>query len=267
MKAVPLAVAGAFHTRIMQPAVECWPALDRVAMHKPRIPVISNVDARPHTDPAEIRQLLIQQDPAARAVGRLDAASAPTGIRSVLRGRRGPLCEGSCGGSTAKRRVKAWTCDDSRLRLSPPINWRHRKDPNDDNRRKTPHFHRLERPSGPGHRRRPRFGRAIAGNLAAAGAKVACAASAPSPLPRRSPPSRPPAAPPCRAVRRDRCQQVNRAVDEVVKTWGGLNILVNNAGITRDNILLRMKDEQWDAVIQHQSPRNLPLRPAPPPSR
>ena len=31
--------------------------------------------------------------------------------------------------------------------------------------------------------------------------------------------------------------------------WGGLRILVNNAGITRDNMLLRMKDEQWDAVI------------------
>ena len=45
-------------------------------------------------------------------------------------------------------------------------------------------------------------------------------------------------------------QRVNQVVDEVVKTWGGLHILVNNAGITRDNLFLRMKDEQWDAVIQ-----------------
>jgi len=45
-------------------------------------------------------------------------------------------------------------------------------------------------------------------------------------------------------------QRVNQVIDEVVKTWGGLHILVNNAGITRDNILLRMKDDQWDAVIQ-----------------
>ena len=52
MKAVPLAVAGAFHTQIMQPAVErLAEALDRVAMHKPRIPVVSNVDAQPHADP------------------------------------------------------------------------------------------------------------------------------------------------------------------------------------------------------------------------
>src|SRR4029078_13535167 len=30
---------------------------------------------------------------------------------------------------------------------------------------------------------------------------------------------------------------------------GGVTILVNNAGITRDNLLLRMKDEEWDAVM------------------
>ena len=35
----------------------------------------------------------------------------------------------------------------------------------------------------------------------------------------------------------------------MVKTWGGLQILVNNAGITRDNLILRMKDDQWDAVL------------------
>jgi [acyl-carrier-protein] S-malonyltransferase len=62
MKAVPLAVAGAFHTPIMRPAVErLAEALARVRMQKPRIPVVSNVDARPHDDPAEIRQLLIKQ--------------------------------------------------------------------------------------------------------------------------------------------------------------------------------------------------------------
>jgi [acyl-carrier-protein] S-malonyltransferase len=62
IKAVPLAVAGAFHTRIMRPAVErLAEGLSRVPMHRPRIPVISNVDAGPHDDPAEIRQLLIRQ--------------------------------------------------------------------------------------------------------------------------------------------------------------------------------------------------------------
>lgn len=62
MKAVPLAVAGAFHTRIMQPAVErLSAALANVTMRRPTLPVISNVDAKPHDDPDEIRQLLIRQ--------------------------------------------------------------------------------------------------------------------------------------------------------------------------------------------------------------
>jgi 3-oxoacyl-[acyl-carrier protein] reductase len=43
--------------------------------------------------------------------------------------------------------------------------------------------------------------------------------------------------------------RVNEVVDEVTNKWGGLHILVNNAGITRDNIIIRMKDEQWDAVL------------------
>lgn len=62
MKAVPLAVAGAFHTQIMRPADErLAEALDGVTLQKPNIPVISNVDAKPHDDPDEIRSLLIQQ--------------------------------------------------------------------------------------------------------------------------------------------------------------------------------------------------------------
>ena len=62
MKAVPLAVAGAFHTPIMQPAVEQLDqALSLVPMHKPRISVISNCDAQPHHDPEEIRGLLMRQ--------------------------------------------------------------------------------------------------------------------------------------------------------------------------------------------------------------
>ncbi len=62
MKAIPLAVAGAFHTSIMQSAVDkLASALADVPMSTARIPVISNVDAAPHRDPEEIRQLLIKQ--------------------------------------------------------------------------------------------------------------------------------------------------------------------------------------------------------------
>ena len=38
-------------------------------------------------------------------------------------------------------------------------------------------------------------------------------------------------------------------VDEVQKGFGSLSILVNNAGITQDNLAMRMKDEEWDSVI------------------
>jgi 3-oxoacyl-[acyl-carrier protein] reductase len=44
-------------------------------------------------------------------------------------------------------------------------------------------------------------------------------------------------------------KQVNDTVDAVVKKFGSLSILVNNAGITRDGLVMRMKDEDWDAVL------------------
>ena len=43
------------------------------------------------------------------------------------------------------------------------------------------------------------------------------------------------------------------------KAQGRLDHLVNNAGITRDNLLLRMKAEEWDAGAGHQPDRRLPL--------
>lgn len=62
MKVIPLTVAGAFHTPIMQPAVSrLTAALAEVEIRPPRIPVVSNVDARPHDAPEEIRSLLERQ--------------------------------------------------------------------------------------------------------------------------------------------------------------------------------------------------------------
>ncbi len=43
--------------------------------------------------------------------------------------------------------------------------------------------------------------------------------------------------------------QVEAAVAGVQKQFGDIAILVNNAGITRDNLLLRMKDEEWDDIM------------------
>jgi 3-oxoacyl-[acyl-carrier protein] reductase len=38
-------------------------------------------------------------------------------------------------------------------------------------------------------------------------------------------------------------------IDDISKDMGGVSILVNNAGITQDQLAMRMKDEEWDAVI------------------
>jgi 3-oxoacyl-[acyl-carrier protein] reductase len=40
-----------------------------------------------------------------------------------------------------------------------------------------------------------------------------------------------------------------RVVDAIVEDFGGIDVLVNNAGITKDTLLMRMTEEQWDAVI------------------
>ena len=43
---------------------------------------------------------------------------------------------------------------------------------------------------------------------------------------------------------------INTAFEEIEESYGIVEVLVNNAGITRDNILPRMKDSEWDDVIQ-----------------
>lgn len=59
---VKLAVAGAFHTDFMKPAVASLEeVLAGAEIKKPRIPVISNVDAKPHSDPETIKKLLATQ--------------------------------------------------------------------------------------------------------------------------------------------------------------------------------------------------------------
>jgi [acyl-carrier-protein] S-malonyltransferase len=62
IRTVRLAVAGAFHTDLMKPAdTRLAEVLTEVNFSSPVVPVWSNVDAKPHTDAAEIRSLLVRQ--------------------------------------------------------------------------------------------------------------------------------------------------------------------------------------------------------------
>ena len=43
--------------------------------------------------------------------------------------------------------------------------------------------------------------------------------------------------------------EAQRLVDDIVEEFGTIDVLINNAGITRDTLLMRMSEEQWDEVI------------------
>ena len=61
-RALPLKVGGAFHSPLMNPAkVELEAAINATEFHTPKCPVYQNVDALPHTDPAEIKKNLVAQ--------------------------------------------------------------------------------------------------------------------------------------------------------------------------------------------------------------
>ena len=61
-RALPLKVGGAFHSPLMEPArAELAAAIEATEVHTPKCPVYQNVDALPHTDPAEIKKNLVAQ--------------------------------------------------------------------------------------------------------------------------------------------------------------------------------------------------------------
>lgn len=69
-RALVLKVGGAFHSPLMQPAKdELQAAIQATEIKTPKCPVYQNVDAKPHTDPAEIKANLIAQAHQAQYVG------------------------------------------------------------------------------------------------------------------------------------------------------------------------------------------------------
>jgi 3-oxoacyl-[acyl-carrier protein] reductase len=94
------------------------------------------------------------------------------------------------------------------------------------------------------------LGKAIALALAAAGAKVACIARSADKL-KDAVSSITSAGGQAEAFPCDvkESAAVDALVDGIAEKWGKLDILVNNAGVTRDTLLPRMSDQEWDDVI------------------
>ncbi|HEX4413015.1 MAG TPA: 3-oxoacyl-[acyl-carrier-protein] reductase [Lacipirellulaceae bacterium] len=94
------------------------------------------------------------------------------------------------------------------------------------------------------------IGKAIALRLAAAGAKVACVARSADKLKETADAIAAAGGTaevhPCDVTD---SAAVTKLVEDLAEKWGGLDIVVNNAGITKDTLIPRMEDEQWDAVI------------------
>src|SRR4051812_20487724 len=94
------------------------------------------------------------------------------------------------------------------------------------------------------------IGKAIAMRLAAAGAKVACVARSADKL-KETADAIAPTGGMAEVHPSDVTDStaVSKLVEELAEKRGGLDIVVNNAGITKDTLIPRMEDEQWDAVI------------------
>jgi 3-oxoacyl-[acyl-carrier protein] reductase len=94
------------------------------------------------------------------------------------------------------------------------------------------------------------LGKAIALALAGAGAKVACVARSVDKLKETADAIRAAGgAAEVYACDVTDATSVQQVVDAVAEKWEKIHILVNNAGITRDTLIPRMSDEDWDAVI------------------
>ena len=94
------------------------------------------------------------------------------------------------------------------------------------------------------------LGEAMAVRLAKAGAKVACVARSADKLAavveQITASGGEAAAFPCDVTD---SESVTKVVEEVTERWERLDILVNNAGITRDTLIPRMGDDEWDMVL------------------
>ena len=247
-RAMLLPVSAPFHCALMQPAADAMAkALADVTIKAPAAPLVSNVLAAPITDPDEIRRRLVEQvtgtvrwrESVAYMAGQGVTRFFEIGAGKVLSGLVKRIADGAVG--VVGRR--------SRTTLPPPrMRWPLRRSRPERTEEKSIDVrsdwqdgarHRRDRR----HRRRDRAGAACAGRDRCDFRHAARGAGCARRQARR--------ARPCAALQSlRRPTRSRRWCRRRKQAMGQVDILVANAGITRDNLFVQLRDEDWDEVIK-----------------
>ena len=233
-RSILLPVSAPFHSPLMTPAAAAMgEALDGIELRPPEVPLVANVSAAPTIDPEEIRRGLVAQVTAMVRWRESVAFSAGARGRRNRRNRR------------RARALRACQADRTRDfdplgRIAPPISGRSSKRCEPDVRSRRPDgagdgsLRRDRRRHRPGAAPPGRGGHAVrhAGSGARALAEELGESAHVAPADLADP-----AAP-------------ERLVKEAEAAMGRVDILVNNAGLTRDALSLRMREEEWQEVIE-----------------
>ncbi len=236
-----LPVSGPFHSALMQPAADVMAeALAKVTVKPPSVPLVANVLAQPITDPGEIVRGLVEQVTGnvrwRESIAFMAQAGVTTfyevGSGKVLSGLVKRIAEGATGVADRHaggcRRLQGV----ARLHEREAVRTHVRSD------RQDALCHRRDRR----HRRRDRARAASAGRhrCPLGHARARRSISSPRELSERV------HVLPCDLADKD---AVEALVPKAEEAMGKLDILVANAGITRDNLLVQLSDQAWDEVI------------------
>ncbi len=252
-RALRLPVAGAYHSPLMQSAADGLRAvLQSVTFNPPAMPVFSNVTGKPHGGADDIREMMIRQVTSSVQWVETVKGFKASGVNRYVEFGPGAVLTGLVKRidetaalfnvsdvATLVKSVSAVAKADSPAPVSAPA-------PEAASKAAGRLAGKTALVTGASRG----IGKAIAVRLAAEGADVALVGRQKETLEET--------AAAVRALGRkalvcvsdvSRSEDAKKTVEAVVAGLGRLDILVNNAGITRDGLLARMSDEDWDAVL------------------